>query len=189
MKSLYSRNLVALALAGILLAPASVLAGPKTEDELIAELDNPNAERVASTMLAIEKQYPNSTKSFPKLKAFLKDSRPKVRRKAARVLGSLHADVDKENLKDIVALTKSADPDEAIDGLKALRGLKAADTIPDIKACLNSPTPNVIRDACRTIAALGSKSDIPAIEPLLNHKSAAVQKDAQDAIFALKSKS
>jgi len=169
--------------------PLSTHAGPKTEDQLIAEMDSPSADKVASAMLAIEKEYPTSTKAFPKMKVLLKDNRPKVRRKAARVLGVLHADVDKENLKDIVALTKSADPDEVIDGLKALRGLRAPETVPDIKTCLNSTTPNVIRDACRTLAVLGSKSDIPAIEPLLHHKEASVRKDAQDAIFALQNKS
>src|SRR5437868_5357921 len=165
MKTLFKSHVALIFFAALLLAPASLFAAEKTEAQLMADLDQPNADRVASTMLALEKQYPNSTNYHPKLKAFLKDSRPKVRRKAARVLGVVHADVNSENLKDIVTMTKSADPDEAIDALKALRGLKAAETIPDIKACLNSPTPNVIRDACRTLAVLGTKKDIPAIEP------------------------
>lgn len=188
MRALCKRNFFAILIGGALLAPASLFAAQKTEDQLIAELDGPNADKVASAMLAIEKQYPTSTKAFPKIKSLLKDSRPKVRRKAARVLGALHAEVNSEDQKNIVALIKSNDPDEAIDGLKALRGLKAQETIPDIKNCLNSPTPNVIRDACRTLAVLGTKSDIPALEPLLTNKSPAVQKDAQDAIFALKNK-
>lgn len=189
MKALCKRNFVALLISGVLLAPASLLAAQKTEDQLIAELDNPNGSKVASTMLAIEKQYPTSTKALPKIKSLLKDNRPEVRRKAARVLGALHTEVSSEDLKNIVVLIKSSNPDEAIDGLKALRGLKAQETIPDIKMCLNSPTPNVMRDACRTLAVLGTKSDIPAIEPLLTHQNPAVQKDAKDAIFALKEKS
>ena len=172
-----------------LAAPCSVQAAAKTEDQLIAELDGPNEDKVASAMLAIEKQFPASTKAFPKMKTLLKDNRPKVRRKAARVLGVLHADVDKENIKDIVAMVKSSDPAEAMDGLKALRGLKAADAMPEVKASLNSTTPNVVRDALRTLAVLGNKSDIPSIEPLLKHNDAKVQKDAQDAIFALQNKS
>jgi HEAT repeat protein len=188
MKALCKRNLVALLFSAVLLAPGSLIAAQKTEDQLIAELDNPNGSKVASTMLAIEKQYPNSTKAFPRIKTLLKDNRPEVRRKAARVLGALHAEVSSEDLKNIVVLIKSNDAAEAIDGLKALRGLKAQETIPDIKMCLNSPTPNVMRDACRTLAVLGTKTDIPAIEPLLTNKNPAVQKDANDAIFALKEK-
>jgi HEAT repeat protein len=188
MEALLKRNLLVLLIGGALLAPVSLFAAQKTEDQLIAELDSPNGSKVASAMLAIEKQYPNSTKAFPKIKSLLADKRPEVRRKAARVLGVLHADVGSEDLKNIAALTRSSDPGEAIDGLKALRGLKAQETIPDIKACLNSPTPNVMRDACRTLAVLGGKNDIPAIEPLLTNKNAAVQKDARDAIFELKNK-
>jgi len=188
MKILNKRSFLALLFAGLLFAPASIMAAQKTEEQLIAELDNPHGSQVASAMLALEKQYPNSTKAFPKIKSLLKDNRPEVRRKAARVLGVLHAEVSSEDLKNIVVLTKSNDPGEAIDGLKALRGLKAQETIPDIKACLNSPTPNVMRDSCRTLAVLGTKNDIPAIEPLLANKNAAVQKDARDAIFELKNK-
>ena len=189
MKKLCKRSFVGLLLTAVLAAPLSLQAAAKTEEQLIAELDGPNPDKVASAMLAIEKQFPTSTKAFPKMKALLKDPRPKVRRKAARVLGTLHAEVDKENIKDIVAMVKSADPDEAMDGLKALRGLKAPEALPDIKAALNSPTPNVIRDALRTLAVLGTKSDIPAVEPLLKHSDPRVQKDAQDAIHALQGKS
>jgi len=192
MKALCKRYFLAMLTAGALLmapASASLFAAEKTEDQLIAELDNPDGRKVASTMLAIEKQYPTSTKALPKIKGFLKVNRPEVRRKAARVLGALHSEVSSEDLKNIVALIKSNDVDEAIDGLKALRGLKAQKTIPDIKTCLNNPHPNVVRDACRTLAVLGSKGDIPAIEPLLTNNNPAVQKDAQDAIFQLKNKS
>lgn len=161
----------------------------KTEDQLIADLDSPKASVVTGALQKLEKEYPTSTKAFPKMKTLLTDSRPDVRRKAARVLGILHAEVDAADLKAICALLKGSTPAEIIDGLKALRGLKAASVIPEILPSLQSPTVNVIRDACRTLAVLGNKDLIPKIEPLLNHPHAAVKKDAQDAIFALKSKS
>jgi HEAT repeat protein len=188
MKNLRKRIFLGLIFTATVVASTSLMAAQKTEEQLIADLDNPNPDKVASTMLAIEKQYPTSTKTLPKIKSLLKDNRPKVRRKAARVLGALHAEVDQENLKDIVAIVKSNDPDEAMDGLKALRGLKAADVLPDVKACFENKTPNVVRDALRTTATLGKKSDIPSIEPLLKHLDPKVQKDAQDAIYALQNK-
>ncbi len=117
------------------------------------------------------------------------DPRQKVRRKAARVLGVLHADVDEQNMKDICLMLKASDPREQMDALISLRGLKAQSTIPEILPLLKSPAPNVIRDACRTLAVLGNKDLIPSIEPLLTHSDKRVQTDAQDAIYKLKAKS
>jgi HEAT repeat protein len=176
---------IALGLLG-LAAPLS--AAEKTEDQLIKELDSPNPDIVASAMLKIEKQFPTSTKSFPKIKELLKDPRPKVHRKAARVLGALHADVSNDDLKAITTMLKASDSQEVMDALKALRGLKAESTVPEILPLLKSASPNVIRDACRALAGLGDKSTIPALEPLLAHKDPAVKKDAQDAIHQLKAK-
>jgi HEAT repeat protein len=93
----------------------------------------------------------------------------------------------RDELKSVAALL-NGDPQEQMDGLKALRGLKAQEIVPQILPLLKSATPNVIRDACRTLAVLGTKDNIPAIEEVLSHPSAAVKKDAQDAIFALKNK-
>ena len=178
------------ALSLALLAVASpVLAREKTEDELIADLASPNESKVTDALLKLEKQYPTSTKAFPKMKELLKDPRQKVRRKAARVMGVLHADVNQENLTDILALTKGSDPREIMDGLISLRGLKAESTVPELVPFLKHSHPNVIRDTCRTLAVLGNKDLIPQIEPLLNHPEAAVKKDAQDAIFKLRQKS
>lgn len=177
----------ALALA-LFAATLPALAAEKTEDEFIAQLASPKAEKVADAMLKLEKQYPTSTKAFPTMKKLLKDPRPKVRRKAARVLGILHAEVDQENIRDICALLKASDPQEVMDGLKSLRGLKAAEVVPEILPYLNHSNPGVIRDACRTLAVLGNKDLIPSIEPLLNHSRADVKKDAQDAIFQLRAK-
>ena len=160
-----------------------------TEDQLIAALASPNETKVTDALLKLEKQYPTSTKAFPTMKKLLKDPRVKVRRKAARVLGVLHAEVDQENIKDICALLKASDPQEVMDGLKALRGLKATAVVPEITPFLKHSNPGVIRDACRTLAVLGNKDLIPSIEPLLNHANAAVKKDAQDAIYLLRAKS
>jgi len=175
----------ALALLG-LAAPLS--AAEKTEDQLIKELDSPNADIVASAMLKIEKQFPTSTKSFPRIKELLKDPRPKVHRKAARVLGALHAEVSNDDLKAITAMFKASDPQEVMDALKALRGLKAESTVPEILPLLKNSNSNVIRDACRALGTLGNKSVIPELEPLLAHKDPAVKKDAQDAIHQLNSR-
>jgi HEAT repeat protein len=160
----------------------------KTEEELIADLSSRNEDKVVDTLLALERQYPTSTKAFPTIKKLLTDSRAKVRRKAARVLGVLHADVDEQNLNDICAMLKASDPREQMDALISLRGLKAQSKIPEILPLLDSPTPNVIRDACRTLAELGNKDLIPKIEPLLKHADKKVQTDAQDAIYKLKAK-
>ncbi len=189
MKNLINRSLtVWMVLLAVLALTTPAEAKDKSEDELIAELASPNEDRVAEAMLALEKQYPTSTKAFPTMKKLLTDSRAKVRRKAARVLGVLHADVDEQNLKDICAMLKASEPREQMDALISLRGLKAQSAIPEIVPLLNSPTPNVVRDACRTLAVLGNKDLVPSIEPLLKHADKKVQADAQDAIYKLKQK-
>src|SRR5215472_9295102 len=138
--------LIGVGVLAILTLASPLSAREKTEDELIAELASPNADKVAEAMQHLEKQYPTSTKAFPTIKKLLADPREKVRRKAARVLGALHAEVDEANLKDICALLKSSKNEEIIDGLKSLRGLKAASTIPEILPLLKHSHPNVIRD-------------------------------------------
>jgi HEAT repeat protein len=167
-----------------------VSAGQKTEDQLIAELASPNAEKVTIALQQLEKAYPTSTKAHPEIKKLLADNRDKVRRKAARVLGALHAEVSSADIQAISLLLQSKDPDAVIDGLKALRGLKAQQAIAQITPLLKTPGlhKNVLRDACRTLAVLGEKSLIPQIEPLLAHPDDGVKKDAQDAIYALKAK-
>ena len=166
-----------------------VSAADATEDKLIAELSGKNEDKVANAMLQLEKKFPTSTKAVPAIKGLLTDSRSKVRRKAARVIGVLHADVSDADLKAITELFKGTDPREVMDGLIALRGLKAQSTVLQILPLLKHTTPNVVRDACRTLAVLGGKDVIPSIEPLVNHPDAKVQKDAKDALFVLKAKS
>jgi HEAT repeat protein len=173
---------------GLVAVALPTQAKDKTEDEYIADLSSPREDVVVEALLKLEKQYPTSTKAFPTIKNLLKDPRAKVHRKAARVLGVLHAEVDEQNLNDICAMFKASDPREQMDALISLRGLKAEGKIPEIVPLLDNPNPNVIRDACRTLAVLGNKDLIPKIEPLLKHADKKVQTDAQDAIYKLKNK-
>ncbi len=192
MKTRFTQRTFLIVLACTLLAaftfPVHAAKKAKTEEETIAELASPKEDVVVDAMLRIEREYPTSAKAIAELKKYLTDQRPKVRRKAARVLGVLHADVTSEEIKSICALLKASDHREIMDGLIALRGLKAAEALPEITPLLQHSHPNVIRDACRTIAVHGNKEHISLIEPLLEHKEKSVKKDAQDAIFALKNK-
>lgn len=191
MKIISKRSfVVALALGVFALGSFSSEAKPKlTEDQLIAELSGSNPDKVAAAMQQLEKEHPTSTKYHPKLKEMLSDPREKVRRKAGRVLGALHAEVSEADLKKITAMLKASEPNEVIDALKSLRGLEAKSTIPEILPLLQHSTVNVVRDALRTLATLGNKSNVADAEPLLKHANPAVQKDAMDAIHTLKSKS
>jgi HEAT repeat protein len=182
--------IIALTLGVFALTTSQVEAAKvKTEEQLIADLASPKEDVVADAMLKIEKQFPTSTKAIPEIKKYLGDNRAKVRRKAARVIGVLHADVTSAEIKTICGLLKAAEPREVMDGLIALRGLKAEEALPEITPLLNHAAPGVIRDACRTIAVLGGKEHIPLIEPLLKHADPKVQLDAQDTLFKLKAKS
>ncbi|HEY2330162.1 MAG TPA: HEAT repeat domain-containing protein [Verrucomicrobiae bacterium] len=176
-----------LALLGVWLPVAS--AAEPTEAELIAQLSSSSQDKVAGAMQKIEKLYPLSPTAIAAVKKYLPDDRIKVKRKAARVVGSVHAEVSAAEIAAICTLLKNPDPDAVIDGLKALRGLTAASAVPEILPLLNNPTPNVVRDACRTLAVLGNKGTIPSIEPLLKSPNPKIQKDALDAIAALKAKS
>jgi HEAT repeat protein len=189
MKSMTKRYFViALALGVSAFVAAPTFAGPKkTEEQLIADLDSPNEKIVFTAMQDLEKEFPTSTKYHPKLKSMLTDNRVKIRCKAGRVLGALHAEVNETDLKNICAQIKPSNgKDEKMEGLKTLRGLKAQSVISEITPLLQDSDSFVKRDACRTLAALGDKSVVSKIEPLLKDPDAKVQKDAQDAIFALK---
>ena len=192
MKSMTKRSfLIALMLGAAIFTTSTLSAADKkllNEDELIAELAGPNEDKVANAMVQLEKRFPAGGKALPAIKKLLTDPREKVRRKAVRVLGVLHAEVDATDLKNITAMFAAKNPLEVIDALKGLIGLKAESTIPEILPLLRNPTRNVVRDAVRTMASLGNKSHIPSIEPLLQHSDAAVKKEAADAIFALQKK-
>ncbi len=155
------------------------------EFQLIAKLDSPTEKVVLDAMAQLEKDYPASTAYLPKLKALLTDNRLMIRRKAARVLGSLHASVGDDDLRNICALLANEDKDARVDGLKSLRGLKSQSVILAITPLLNDTNVNVVRDACRTLAVIGDQSVVPFIEPLLQSPDAKIQKDAQEAINAL----
>ena len=191
MKKITKRYFVvalALGVSAFIAAPAH--AGPKkTEDQLIADLDSTNEKIVYNAMADLEKQFPTSTKYHPKLKAMLTDNRVKIRCKAGRVLGALHAEVSDTDLKNICAQIKPANgKDEKMEGLKTLRGLKAQSVVSEITPLLQDSDSFVKRDACRTLAVLGDKSVVSKIEPLVQDPDPKVQKDAQDAIFTLKGK-
>ena len=180
--------IVGLALGLVAFTTITAQAKGKTEEQLMAELDSPKEKVVFDAMAQLEKEYPTSTAYHPKLKAMLTDNRLKVQRKAARVLGALHAPVSDTDLQNICALLASDDKDAKMDGLKALRGLKSQSVISKITPLLQDGNANVVRDACRTLAVLGDKSVIPSMEPLLKSPDKKVQKDAQDAIFTLQGK-
>jgi len=181
---------IALACGAFVLATSPVLAAKvKTEDELIADLASPKEAVVVETMLKLEKQFPLSTKWHPEVKKMLTSNQPKVRRKAGRVLGAVHAEVSDADLKNIVAMFKASDPQEVMDALKSLRGLKAQSTLPEILPLLKHANLGIVRDACRTVGELGSKSNVADLEPLLKHADTKVQQDAADAIYKLKAKS
>jgi HEAT repeat protein len=161
---------------------------PETEESLMADLDSPKEGTVTHALLALEKKYPNSPNSLPKVKAMLTDQRPAIREKAARVLGATHAKVSAEDLKNISAMLESSDWKEAQQALLALRGLEAQSTVPKIVPLLKHPNAFVKRDACRTLEVIGDKSVIKDIEPLQSDPDPKVQKDASDAVFTLKHK-
>jgi HEAT repeat protein len=192
MSKLYRRGFIGMLVLAVLattLTPLLLQARPpKTEDELITDLASPKDNVVISALQNIEKTYPTTTKALPAMKKLLTDPRLKVQRKAARVLGAINADVDSTDIQNICTLLKSTDVDTIIDGLKALRGLKAQSAIPEILPLLKNANKNVIRDSMRTLAVLGDSSLIPSIKPLLTYPDLGVQKDAADAISILKEK-
>ena len=174
--------------AFMLMLGLPALAKDETQDQYIADLGSPQEKVVIAALQGIEKNFPASVAAQAKIKPLLADSRIAVKRKAARVLGVVGADVSDADLKNIVTLLDSSDKPTIIDGLKSLRGLKAAGTVPKIVPLLKNPDANVKRDACRTLAVLADKSVIPSIEPLLQDKDKGVVKDASDAIAVLKAK-
>src|SRR5262245_8717315 len=101
MKTISTRSFICILTLAIAGFASPVFAKDKTEDQYIADLSSPKEAEVTEALLKLEKLYPNSTKALPKIKSLLTDSRSKVRRKAARVLGAMHAEVDANDLKNI----------------------------------------------------------------------------------------
>ncbi len=166
----------------------SGLAAPRTEETLIKDLSSRLPVTVLSALKALETEHPNSTNAHSAIKKLLSDKRPTVRRKAARVLGAVHAPVDQNDINYICAFLKSSNDSEVEDGLLALRGLNVPQVVPEILPFLKSSNTHLVRDACRALAVLGNKDTIVLIEPLLKHPEAAVKKDAENAIASLRSK-
>jgi HEAT repeat protein len=175
-------------LAAVCVAVPRASAAPPTEDKVAAELASPKEGTAIDGLADVEKYFPTSPTLLPTAKKLLADPRNKVARKAAYVLGNVHADVSDDDLKNICRLLSSADKTDVVDALKGLRGLKAQSVIPQIVPLLKNPDKNIMRDACRTLAVLGNKSLIPDIQPLLTYPDLGVQKDAADAIEILKEK-
>ncbi len=190
MKTSFGRKLIGALMAVVILGVAvpAMAKSPKTEDEVLADLNSPNAKIVYSALQVLEKSYPTSAPGLAKTKSLVTDELPVVREKAARVLGALHAEVSEADLRNIEKLLDGTAKDEATEGLKALRGLKAQSSIPKILTLLKNPDPFVKRDALRTLAVLGDKSLIPKIQPLTQDADPRVAKDANDAIFNLNAK-
>ena len=190
MTKIYGRNFI----GGLLLALAffstpAVQAKPElTEEQIIAELSSPKEAVITSALQKLEKQFPTSPTAIAAVKKFLTDDRIKVKCKAARVLGAIHADVSAAEVASICTLLKSSTPEPVLEGLKSLRGLKAPGAIAEITPLLKSANPKIVRDSCRALAVLGDKSLVPLIQPLLQVPDLGVQKDAADAISILKEK-
>lgn len=185
MKKIYHRLLIVAATFAITLP---LFAGKPTEAQILADLGSPTEKVVISALQDFEKELPTNAACLTKAKAMLTDARPLVREKAARVLGAIHADVNATDLKNIAALLESTEKRTVMQGLKALRGLKAQSTVPKIVPLLKNADNNIKRDACRTLAVIADKSVVKDIEPLLQDGDKAVVKDAADAIAALKNR-
>jgi len=179
-------GLIALGL-GLALLPASASrASEKSKEEVVAQLSSADESKVYDALQYVEKHFPEDAALREKVCSFLTDSRPKIKRKAARVLGALGANLTKDQVRDVQSLLAASDKETVIDGLKALRGLANRDDFAPILPLLQNSDQNIKRDACRTLAVIANKSAIPKIEPLLNDPDKKVREDAEAAIRALK---
>ena len=112
-----------------------------------------------------------------------------IARAAARALGEYHATASDADVEIIFKqLISSHITDTAMDGLKALRGMKAPQAVPMLLPLLKDGNEHVLRDTIRTLAVLGDESTIPYIKPFLHNNRIRVVGDAQEAIEALKAK-
>jgi HEAT repeat protein len=183
---------------GFVLVTAPSLWAKKSEAELIEMLKSRNYHNVIDALDRLPNLYPKSTAALPAIKELLKskdlfgkDVPPNMgpnflARKAARALGLYRADVSAADLKFIYEFLKARDPNEVMDGLKALRGLSAPGAVAEIVPLLKDENEHIVRDSCRTLAILGNKDTIPVLEPLLKHSKFAVRGDARDAIAKLR---
>ena len=173
----------------VFLLPASVsFAKEKTKEDVAAMLASPDDGKVYDALQTFEKHFSDDAELRQKSLTLLADTRPKVKRKAARVFGALGAKLTDAQLREVQSLLSAPDKDSVIDGLKALRGLQNRDDYAPILPLLQNPDANIKRDSCRTLAVIADESVIPKIEPLLNDKEKKVREDAEAAIAKLKAR-
>jgi HEAT repeat protein len=151
---------------------------------------NPSEEEsgLVQVLEQFENEFPDSTTAAAKILPFVRDARPKVRRKAVRVLAVLQPDLDAQGLADVTKMLTSRDKAEIVDALKALRWLYAPSTIPSILPLLSDSDEHVKREACRALAVIADRTVIAKIEPLLNDPIKDVHDDAEGAIAQLRRK-
>ncbi len=164
---------------------------PLTEAELIRQLGTHDEDQVNVAISQLRDRFPTSTNAIHAICGLLKDDW--FRRRAARALGDCHAELELSDVKLILGMFRVYSPDEVMDGLKAIRGLKEPDAIKkkmvaDVLPLLQDTNTHVVRDACRTLAVIGNKDTISYIEPLLKSKEADIRLDAKQAIDKLQSK-
>lgn len=191
--------MVATLIALSVLAP--VFAGAatrKTEAQLIAMLDSKNYQDVLDAMDRLPNWYPGSTNAIQQIRRQLRTTLtlsrvPKnlINRKAARALGNYGATLEWDDVKIFIGFIRSADIDEVMDGLKALRGLKEPPDIErkiadEVVVLLKDKETHIVRDAMRTLATVGNAEVIPAIEPFVKYRRLDVSRDARDAIAAIR---
>jgi len=156
-----------------------------TKEDVAAGLASPDEGKVYDALQTFEKRFSDDAELRQKALALLGDSRPKVKRKAARVFGALGAKLSDAQIREVQSLLAASDKDSVIDG-KALRGLQNRNDFAPILPLLQNPDANIKRDSCRTLAAIANPSVIPKIEPLLNDPDKKVRQDAEEAIAALR---
>lgn len=176
-------------LGAIIVGSVPSLAGSRaSEESLITDLKSPKQSVVVDALSNLEGSYLTSTNAHAAMKELLRDPRLEVRRKAARVLGMMHAPVSETDVAAICEMLKSQDPWEIMEGLKALKGLNAPTAVPQIASLLTHPKEHVIREACRALATNGRAEEIPALEALANHADGGVRTDASKAIAAIRAR-
>src|ERR1051325_4491571 len=108
------------------------------EARMIAEMASNDPHKVLKALADLEEKQNPGTNAIGAARKLLSDPRPAVRKKAARVLGAIHAPLDQDEIKTICRMLKSYDPSEADDALKALRDLKVSEAIAEITPLLKS---------------------------------------------------
>ncbi len=158
----------------------------KPESELISNLSSPTIGVIENALEGIEKKYPTSTNAHAAVKKLLSDTRPRVRRQAARTLGRLHASVDDVDVASLCQMLKSAELNEVLDGLKSISGVKGFQANPQVIALLSSAQKHVLMQACRTLAEIGFSDAIQPVELLTRHRDEDIREQAQQALTRIR---